>query len=195
MIPANPPHPAVASFADAVDLILDEKRRTLHEIDPEACERVIRSVITAPRVFVHGEGRSGLVVRMFAMRLMHLGKTVFVVGETITPAIAPGDVLVAISGSGTTAGVLEAAHGAQSAGAFICAITTDPTSPLALESDHVVVVPAAAKTDHSGRRSVQFSGSLFEQSALVVFDATFLLMQSRLGRSSQELWSRHANLE
>lgn len=195
MIPADQTRATPASFADAVDLILEEKRRTLHHIDPDACERVIRAIIAAPRVFVHGEGRSGLVVRMFAMRLMHLGKVVFVVGETTTPAIAARDVLVAISGSGTTAGVLEAAHGARRAGASVCAVTTDPDSPLAQDSDLLVVVPAAAKTDLSGRLSLQFSGSLFEQSALVLFDATFLLMQSRLGRSSHELWSRHANLE
>jgi D-arabinose 5-phosphate isomerase GutQ len=40
--------------------------------------------------------------RAFAMRLMHLGATSFVVGETITPSIQENDVFVAISGSGKT---------------------------------------------------------------------------------------------
>lgn len=194
-MPESPAPPVARTFMDAVDLILDEKRRTLHGVDTESTEHVIRALLAAPRVFVHGEGRSGLVVRMFAMRLMHLGKAVFVVGETITPAIAASDVLVAISGSGTTVGVLDIARAAANSGAILCAVTTNPASPLATAAHHVVVVPAAAKTDHTGQRSLQFSGSLFEQSALVIFDATFLLMQSRLGRTSHELWSRHANLE
>ena len=46
------------------------------------------------RIFVAGEGRSGFSAKGFAMRLMHLGYTVYVVGETITPALREGDLLV-----------------------------------------------------------------------------------------------------
>ena len=42
------------------------------------------------------------MIRGLAMRLMHMGYTSFVVGETITPAIQPGDLLVIASGSGST---------------------------------------------------------------------------------------------
>ncbi len=195
---ANPPGEVVgerSGFMDAVDLILDEKRRALHAVDPAAAERIIRLILASPRVFVHGEGRSGLVVRMFAMRLMHLGKTAFVVGETVTPSVESGDLLVSISGSGTTAGVVDVARSAKQAGAKLACVTTDASSPLARLADEAMVVPAAAKQDLTTARSVQFGGSLFEQSALVVFDATFLLMQTRTGKTKAELWSRHANLE
>jgi len=37
-----------------------------------------------------GVGRSGLIGRAFAMRLMHLGFEVYVLGETITPAVEKG---------------------------------------------------------------------------------------------------------
>ena len=55
----------------------------------------------ARRIFVVGAGRSGLALRMSAMRLMHLGFDVHVVGEVTAPAISKGDVLLAASGSGT----------------------------------------------------------------------------------------------
>ena len=54
------------------------------------------------RTFVVGAGRSGLVARSFGMRLMHAGLPAFIPGETITPAAGQGDLLVAISCTGTT---------------------------------------------------------------------------------------------
>ncbi len=37
------------------------------------------------RIFVTGLGRTGLMARGFAMRLMHLGRRVYHVGDVITP--------------------------------------------------------------------------------------------------------------
>ena len=70
--------------------------------DADGLARVADLVAAAPRVFVLGAGRSGLALRMTAMRLMHLGLDVHVVGEVTTPAIERGDLLVTASGSGTT---------------------------------------------------------------------------------------------
>ncbi|MEM0320045.1 MAG: SIS domain-containing protein, partial [Candidatus Nezhaarchaeales archaeon] len=67
-------------------------------------------------ILIVGAGRSGLIGRAFAMRLMHLGFRTYVVGETITPAIGPNDVLIAISGSGSTAIVVTAAEAAKKVG-------------------------------------------------------------------------------
>lgn len=149
----------------------------------------------ADRVFVHGAGRSGLALRMTAMRLMHLGLDVHVVGETTTPAIREGDVLIAASGSGTTSGVVRAAEIATAAGARVLAITTDPGSRLSQLATVHVTVPAAAKTDRSEQSSSQYAGSLFEQVLVLLGDALFDVLWRRDGASADELWPRHANLE
>jgi 6-phospho-3-hexuloisomerase len=149
----------------------------------------------APRVFVHGAGRSGLALRMVAMRLMHLGRTVHVVGETTTPAIGGGDLLLTASGSGTTAGVVHAAETATRAGAHVLSVSTTRESPLAALSTAVVVMPAAHKTDRSQAASAQYAGSLFEQGVLLLGDALFHTLWQRDGRSADDLWPRHANLE
>ena len=60
-----------------------------------------------------GAGRSGLVAKAFAMRLMHLGFTAYVVGETITPAMRPKDLLVIFSGSGRTKTIADIAETAR----------------------------------------------------------------------------------
>lgn len=176
-------------------LIQSEIFAAAHSVDREELTELARLLRQAPRVFLVGAGRSGLVLRMAAMRLMHLGLEVHVVGDTTTPAIRSGDLLIAASGSGTTAGVVKAASTAAAVGARIAVYTTDPASPLAARADAVVVIPAARKTDHGRAVSRQYSGSLFEQVLLVASEAVFQSLWDAEGTPAEELWLRHANLE
>lgn len=183
----------------SLGLVSDEVSTALGAVirtDPVALGRVSDLVAEAPRVFVLGAGRSGLALRMTAMRLMHLGLDVHVVGETTTPAIAKDDLLLTASGSGTTAGVIRAAETAVSAGAKVVTITTDGASPLAaLSGAATIVVPAAGKLDRSGAASAQYAGSLFEQAVVLIGDALFHALWARSGQDADVLWPRHSNLE
>lgn len=164
--------------------------------DPFALGRVSDLVAGAPRIFLLGAGRSGLALRMTAMRLMHLGLVVYVVGDTTTPAIARDDVLLAASGSGTTVGIVRAAQTAHDVGAHVAAITTDAASPLALlAGTATIVVPAAGKLDRSGSASAQYAGSLFEQAVVLIGDGLFHALWARSGQDADGLWRRHSNLE
>ncbi|QKS18058.1 SIS domain-containing protein, partial [Curtobacterium sp. Csp2] len=158
-------------------------------------QRALTLFTDADRVFVHGAGRSGLALRMTAMRLMHLGLRVHVVGAVTTPAIGRGDVLLVASGSGTTGGIVQAARTAADVGARVLAVSTTDDSPLAAVADATLVLPAATKTDRSGTASAQYAGSLFEQGVALLGDALFHALWQRSGRSADELWPRHANLE
>jgi len=176
-----------AETAEVVRQLVGEAGRTLDD-----AASVLRD---ARRVFVLGAGRSGLALRMTAMRLMHLGFDVHVVGEVTTPAIGAGDVLLVASGSGSTPAIVLAAETGAIAGAGIVAITTAPESPLAALASVTVVIPAARKQDHAGTISAQYSGSLFEQVVVVVGDAIFHTLWQASGATAEELWPRHANLE
>ncbi|RUR01859.1 6-phospho-3-hexuloisomerase [Labedella endophytica] len=190
------------SVSEALDLIrreldtlIDGAIAEANDAETDAFEAVADLLADAERVFVVGAGRSGLALRMTAMRLMHLGLEVHVVGEVTTPAIAAGDVLLTASGSGTTGAIVHAAENAAEAGARIAAITTAADSPLARLATAVVVVPAADKLDRSGTASAQYAGGLFEQLVVVLGDALFHALWKRSGASADELWPRHANLE
>lgn len=61
-------------------------------------QQFMQALLTAPRIYVAGAGRSGLIAKAFAMRLMHIGMESYVVGETITPAMQNGDLLVVFPG-------------------------------------------------------------------------------------------------
>lgn len=163
--------------------------------DADGLARVGDLIAAAPRVFVLGAGRSGLALRMTAMRLMHLGLDVHVVGEVTTPAIERGDLLVTASGSGTTGVIARAAETAAGVGADVVLLTTAADSALASSATVALVVPAAAKLDRSGTASEQYAGSLFEQSVVLIGDALFHALWQRSGQSADDLWPRHANLE
>jgi 6-phospho-3-hexuloisomerase len=185
----------VQSYSSDQTLILDELERTLGAVSEAEIAAAQRTILTAERVFVMGAGRSGLALKMTAMRLMHLGLVVHVAGEVTAPAIGPGDLLLVASGSGTTVGVLHDAEIAVKAGAQVLALTATRESTLGKLAQSVVVIPAATKQDHGGARSQQYAGALFEQSTLLIMDAMFQRMWRERGESAQKLWKRHANLE
>ncbi|MER6936137.1 6-phospho-3-hexuloisomerase [Nocardioides sp. NPDC127514] len=187
--------PAVPTpFGDHLRLVVEETSRLLDGVVPGDWENAGARLRGARSVFAIGSGRSGLAIRMAAMRLMHLGLRVHVAGEATAPAIGAGDVLVAVSGSGTTSAVVNAAETARKVGASVIAVTTAAESLLAREADDVLLLAGADKQDHSGSVSRQYAGSLFEQAVLLAFDALFEALRSSDGQTPQELWERHANL-
>lgn len=186
----NSPH-----FNYVTKVITGELEQVCKGVDAAAWARAGTVLLGAPAVFTVGTGRSGLALRMAAMRFMHLGLSTYVVGETTTPAIGAGELLVAASGSGTTSRVVRAAEVARKQGANVLALTTAAESPLAKTATEVLVIPAADKQDFEGKTSEQYAGSLFEQSVLVLADALFGMLWRSSGVQARELWRLHANLE
>jgi 6-phospho-3-hexuloisomerase len=185
---------------EAIDMVAREIADCLSRVSCDELEVALENVARADRIFITGAGRSGLAMRGFAMRLMHLGKTAYVVGETSTPGIAAGDLLIIGSGSGRTASLLTAAGKAREIGARLLLFTLDAASPLAALADDIVVIPAsspkAASTPLSNPiHSVQPMGTLFEQALLLVLDACVLRLMQENKISSQQMFARHANLE
>jgi 6-phospho-3-hexuloisomerase len=164
----------------------DEIRGVLQRVDPSEVER-LRAVLNPGvpgRRFFTGQGRSGLIARMAAMRVMHLGGCSHVVGDVTTPAFEPDDVLCVISASGRTPGALLHAQRAHEMGGQVCCLTASDSSALAQLSDPCLVVPAG--------KSAQFGSVLFTQAALVVLDGIFLSLSADKGQLMADL---HANLE
>lgn len=180
-----------------LDAILAELSETLDRVDGNELAALASLVARSPRVFVTGAGRSGLVMRGFAMRLMHLGCNVHVVGETTAPAITGGDLLLVGSGSGATASVLGHAQHAAAGGAGIALITIRRDSPIGRLAAEVLTIPAPTpKLDQDGAlHSTQPMGTLFEQSLGLVLDALVLLLMEALEQDQHTMFTRHANLE
>ena len=115
--------------ASDLEAVLDELGKALRAVDPGELRALQERVGAARRVFVAGAGRSGLVVRAFAMRLMHLGLQVYVVGDVTTPAFAAGDLLVIGSGSGETDSLCAVPRKAKALGGVLAVVTIVPPRP------------------------------------------------------------------
>jgi len=176
-------------------MILDENTRLANKMAIDEMANLALMLQQAKRIFVTGAGRTGLMMKAVAMRLMHLGLNVYVVGETTTPAIQEGDLLLAASGSGTTSAIVKAAEKAHAAGAGIAVLSTTNESPLAEVAQLVVIIPAAQKKDFHGAISEQYAGSLFEQSVLFVGDAVFQALWKLSDIPAEVMWKQHANME
>jgi len=181
----------------------------LNSIKLEEIENFVKAIEEIYRgnkkILVVGVGRSGLVGRAFAMRLRHLGAKSYVIGETITPSVEEGDLLVAISGSGSTQVVVAAAEAAKKMKARVAAVTSYYDSPLGRLADLVVFVPGRTKLasmdDYFARQILGIHeplsplGTLFEDTAMVVLDAIIAELMKRLGKNESDLAKRHANIE
>jgi 6-phospho-3-hexuloisomerase len=167
-------------------------RAALAEVDRSALDALIEAIDRSPSVFLSGAGRTGLMVRAFGMRLAQMGLRVHVVGETTTPAIGAGELLVACSASGRKDTVLATARIARDAGGRVAAITTDPASPLA-EAAHTTLALPTPEPDASGPAPPL--GTLLEYMLLVLLDSIVGALMERRGISEEEMRRRHANLE
>ena len=198
---------AVKTFTLAWYQITKGVEKTLSKISHKQVENMINMLLWAKykHILIIGVGRSGLIGRAFAMRLMHLDFDVYVMGETITPAIGNGDLIIAISGSGTTKLAVTAAEIGKEVGARIIAVTSHPNSDLGKIADHVVQIRGRTKIakekDYFLRQLTGVHeplaplGTIFELSAMIFFDSLIAELIKRLGKSEGELRRKHATIE
>ncbi|HNB04029.1 MAG TPA: 6-phospho-3-hexuloisomerase, partial [Methanoregulaceae archaeon] len=170
-------------------------------------EAFLSAIQSAERIYVMGAGRSGLVAKAFAMRLMHLGFISFVVGETITPAMRQKDLLVIFSGSGRTKTIADIADTAKEIGGRISLITSNRDSKISRMADVIVIIEN--QRDQVRDETAEFEirqmtgehrsfaplGTLFETAAMVFADACISRLMEVSMIDEKELKNRHANIE
>jgi 6-phospho-3-hexuloisomerase len=196
-------------FDAAFQEIRHEVDRSIESVDPEQLRRFVDLLIVTKakgkRVLLVGAGRSGLVAKAFALRLMHLGFSVYVHGETITPSIGKGDLVIAISGSGTTKLVVTAAEIAKGLGARVLAVTSHSESRLAVIADQLMLVRGRTKApqekDYLSRQmlgeheSLAPLGTVFEIACSIFLDCVIAAIMTLLEETEAEIRERHVNIE
>lgn len=185
------------NIQEYISEILDELGETVGHVCNDSGKKLADAILAAQTIFIAGAGRSGLAMKSFAMRLMHMGFDAYMVGETVTPSITDKDVLLIGSGSGSTSSLVVSANKADAIGVTICLITIDENSPIGKLAEVILTIPAPSpKVNRDlGFRSVQPMGSLFEQSLLLTLDAIVLLLMEKTGKTPELMFTRHANLE
>lgn len=188
-------------------LMASKIRKIANTISDDDVEKFLEEILKAKRVYVIGAGRSGLVAKAFAMRLMHLGMQAYVVGETITPALSAGDLIVIFSGSGRTKTVADIAETAKEIGAHICLITSNADSRIGRISNCNVVIEHQrdAVTDDAvefeirqmmgEHKSFAPLGTLFETVSMIFADAVISRLMEITKTDESSLKNRHTNIE
>ena len=191
-------------ISKVIENYLKGLKEALAAVSGEKTDKIANDIIAAERIFVFGAGRSGLVGKAFAMRLMHLGKEVFFIGETITPAVLPGDVVFLISGSGNTSSVVNILKAARQKNIKTLGITSCQEGILYKEGNNVACINSdscSAAGDYitmqilGVHRKVAPLGTTFESSALVYLDSLIVLLMAKLDKNEDDLKARHANIE
>ena len=190
----------------AIEAILDNIRDAEEYLIEEDIAKFIEIITTADNIFVTGAGRSGLAAKAFAMRLMHLGLSSYVVGETISPAINAGDCILAISGSGETNTIVTAAKISKKRGAKVLALTSYPQSSLGQIADGIIHVKGRTKVEVDDenylKRQIKGNytsltplGTAFELTSLVFLDGLVSELMETMGKTEEDLKNRHTVLE
>jgi 6-phospho-3-hexuloisomerase len=188
-------------------LMASKIRAIANTISDDDVGKLLAELLRAKRIYVIGAGRSGLVAKAFAMRLMHLGLQAYVVGETITPAMKAGDAIVVFSGSGRTKTVADIAETAKELGAHICLITSNADSRIGKIADCIVIIEHQrdeVKDDAQEfeirqmmgeHKSFAPLGTLFETASMIFGDAVISRLMEITKTDESALKGRHTNIE
>ena len=175
-------------------------------LDEEELDKFENIIIESKNVFVTGAGRAGLAAKAFAMRLMHIGVSAYVVGETISQAIYEDDCIVAISGSGETNTIVSAATIAKKRGSKVLAVTSYTESTLGQLADCCLLVKGRTKKEvddenymkrqiYGNYTSLTPLGTAFELTTLVFLDAIVSELMEKMHQTESDLKARHTVLE
>jgi len=86
----------MSRYSELAAAVVEENARVLTAVDEAEIKSLIAEIERAGKIQLFALGRMQASMRGFAMRLKHMGFDTWVVFDTTTPAIGPGDLLIVI---------------------------------------------------------------------------------------------------
>lgn len=177
-------------FCEAKLHILGNMEKILKSYENiDAIKETTESILAADNVFVYGAGRSGMIGRAFAMRLVQLNLKCFFIGESTTPIVTSRDIVIILSRTGETYSALQTANIVRRLGTKLVVITGRKGSKLSHVGNivhHLTLGPGDKKS------KLAPLGTVFEITALLFLDCIVAELMSRMGESEETMMSRHA---
>ena len=178
-----------STFVRAQRYIGERVTSALERVEPGLIDRAVELLVRAPQIFVYGAGRSGIVGRAFAMRLVQTGLRAYVIGESVTPIVKRGDAVFILSGQGETYSSLQTANIVRREGAELIVVTARPSSKLAHTASLLLSLEFP---DDPERPRLAPLGTLFESASLRLTDALIAELVGVRGESEASMRGRHA---
>jgi 6-phospho-3-hexuloisomerase len=173
---------------ESVDYILERIKTTFAD-EVENTDKFVDYILQSKKVFIYGVGRSGLIAKAFSIRLVQMGLEVYFIGETITPIVEEGHVVVIVSYTGETMSAIQTANIVRRVGAKVVAITANSGSKLAGASNLVILIHPPKDDD---KKRLAPLGTLFEDATLIYLDGIVAMLMEKLGQSEGAMRKRHA---
>lgn len=180
-------------FKDSLDYIQLKIKDILSKVSENDIIIIKKLFLKTKRVFLYGAGRSGLVAKAFAIRLVHLGFQTFVIGETITAPVQKGDLVIIISGSGETIPAVMTAEIAHNLGAYVVSITGKKDSDIAKFANITLYIKSTCNEEK--RKKYAPLGTLFEASVWILLDGIIADLLNYKKETEEDMRCRHATLE
>jgi len=187
MPPADAAEPS--SFSRSQHYIADRVTAALDRIEPKMIARAVELLEKSPQTFVYGAGRSGIVGRAFAMRLVQTGLRAYVIGESVTPIVRRGDLGFILSAQGESSSSNQTGNIVRREGAELIVVTSRGNSKLAHTATVLIVLEFP---DDAERSRLAPLGTLFEAASLRLTDALVVELMHARGESEDSMRRRHA---
>ncbi len=178
-----------ATYLRAQRYVADRVTAALEGIQVADVERALAVLSHAPQIFVYGAGRSGIIGRAFAMRLVQTGLRAFVIGESVTPIVKKGDAVFIFSSQGESYSSIQTANIVRREGADLIVLTAKWNSKLA----HAATVLLSLDFPEDAERPRYAPlGTLFESASLRLTDGIIAELLAIRGETEDSMRRRHA---
>lgn len=169
---------------NSYEKIVDEINSVKYTADIKS---IVNLINTSDTIFVLGHGRSGLISKAFANRLLHLGFNVHSIGEITCPKVRPKDLLIVFSKTLNNENITNNIKQSIKCHAKVLIITSDGYKKACEYADEIIHVNCL--------NTSQPMGTLFEQSSLIISDSLVLDIMNHKKYDNSVLSNNHANIE
>ena len=166
------------------DKIVDEINSVEYTADIKS---IVNLINTSKTIFALGNGRSGLISKALANRLLHLGFNVHSIGEITCPKVKPNDLLIVFSKTLNNENIINNIKQSIKCDAKVLIITSDGYKKACQYADEIIHIKCS--------NTSQPMGTLFEQSSLIISDSLVLDIMNHKKYDTSVLSNNHANIE
>ena len=162
-------------------------------------ELLYNGLMNKRKFFLLASGRSAFILQCFATRLVHFGAEVYMVTNLASiPSLSKDDILIVLSGSGTTAIVVSLlknyVNTVKPYG--IITITSHPETIIGRIGDVTIKLKGRTKRDkvdlHDDTAMLTPEGTAFEQVAFTYLDAIIAELAIKMGKTNDDLLDKHS---
>lgn len=155
---------------------------TMKILDPAALQAAADAIVAADRVLIIGAGISGMIAEDFWMKLFRINRNVACYNDQAWMKMAasiagPGDLVFAVSHSGSTKSVIESLTMAKARGARTIGLTNYQNSPVS----KIVDILLLTSSRESGIREEEMTSRIAQ---LAVVDSLFVTVANRFYETS-----------